>query len=170
MGKPKLYFFIGYPGAGKTTVAKFIVKATGGAHLWADVKRHEMFDQVTHSEDESLRLYDELNRQAEELLAAGRSVVYDTNFNFFADRQKMRGIADRQGAEPVLIWVVAPIGIAKKRAVSVRDSRNGYPVGMTEQEFDAIAAKLQPPREDEKVIKINGLKLDKREVLKLLSL
>lgn len=170
MGKPRLYFFIGYPGAGKTTISKFIVKATGAAHLWADVERHKQFERPAHSEEESLQLYDRLNRQAEELLAAGHSVVYDTNFNFYADRQKMRDIAARQGAEAVLIWVNAPKPIAKKRAVNGRDSRNGYLVSMTDEQFETIAAKLEPPTEDEKFIKISGLKLDKREVLKLLNL
>lgn len=170
MSRPRLYFFIGYPGAGKTTVSKFIVKATGAVHLWADVERHKLFERPTHSETESLRLYDRLNRQAEELLAAGQSVVYDTNFNFFADRQKMREIAARQGAEAVLIWIAAPVAVAKKRAVHAPEVRNGYEFSMSEAQFDAIADKLEPPGKDEKFIKINGLKLDKREVLKLLKL
>lgn len=170
MSKPGLYFFIGYPGSGKTTVSKFIAKATGAAHLWADAERHKLFEQPTHSEEESLRLYDRLNRQAEDLLAAGRSVVYDTNFNFYADRQKMRDIAARQGADAILIWVDVPKEAAKRRAVNVRDSRNGYLISMTEDQFEAIAAKLEPPAEGEKFIKINGLKLDRQEVLQLLSL
>lgn len=169
MGKPKLYFFIGYPGAGKTTVSKFIVKSTGAAHLWADVERHKMFASPTHSEKESLKLYDSLNREAEELLAADKSIVYDTNFNFYADRQKMRDIAKRQGAEAVLVWIDTPKPIAKKRAVNGRGSRNGYQISMTEEEFENIAGKLEPPK-DEQFIKINGLRLDKHETLKLLSL
>lgn len=170
MARPKLYFFVGYPGSGKTTVSKYVAKATGAVHLWADVERHKMFKQVTHSGAESLKLYDRLNRQAEELLAAGQSVVYDTNFNFYADRQKMRDIAGRQNADVVMIWVKTPIAVAKKRAVHVRKSRNGYLSVMSEEEFDAIAAKLEPPREDEEFIKIDGLKLDKQEVLRLLGL
>lgn len=170
MARPKLYYFIGYPGAGKTTVARFIVNATGAAHLWADVERHRLFGRPSHSETESLQLYDRLNRQAEQLLASGRSVVYDTNFNFYTDRQKMRDIAAQQGAEAVLIWVMAPIAAAKKRAVHAPEVRNGYEFSMNDTQFDAIAAKLEPPRKDEKFIKINGLKLDKQEVLKLLNL
>ncbi|HUY85106.1 MAG TPA: ATP-binding protein [Candidatus Dormibacteraeota bacterium] len=170
MGEPKLYFFIGYPGAGKTTVSKFIAKATGATHLWADLERHKLFESPTHTEEESLQLYNRLNKQAEDLLATGRSVVYDTNFNFYSDRQKMRDIAARRGAEAVLIWINVPKEAAKKRAVNVRDSRNGYMISMTEEEFETIAAKLEPPKEDEKFIKINGLKLDRQEVLRLLSL
>jgi predicted kinase len=169
MTKPTLYLFIGYPGAGKTTVAKIIAHATGALHIWADVERHKLFQQPTHCEAESVQLYDRLNREAEALLAAGRGVVFDTNFNFYADRQKMRDIAAGCGAMTRLIWVSLPKRLAKRRAVDHPRNRNGYLVSMTGQEFDAIVAKLEPPREDEKFIKIDGTKLDKPTVLALLS-
>lgn len=170
MNKPKLYLFIGYPGAGKTTVAKIISEITGAVHLWADAERHKLFKRPTHSEAESLQLYDRLNHQAAGLLAAGRSVVFDTNFNFYADRKKLREIAARSGAETVLIWVTLPKALAKSRSVGVADPRNGYAVGMTEEQFETITAKLQPPAKGEKVIKISGAKLDRRTVKQLLSL
>ena len=169
MTKPKLYVLIGYPGAGKTTVAKIIADATGAVHVWADAERHKIFSKPTHSQAESLELYDRLNRRAGELLAAGKSVVYDTNFNFFADRQKMRDIATRNGAETVLLWITLPKQIAKQRAVNSGRSRNGYEVSMTDEQFESIVAKLEPPSENEKYIKIDGLKLDRREVLSLVS-
>jgi predicted kinase len=167
--KPKLYLLIGYPGAGKTTASKIIAETTGAVHLWADRERHRMFDQPTHSQPESMQLYDELNHQAEQLLAAGRSVVFDTNFNFYADRQKLREIADRQGAETVVVWITVPEAAAKARAVNTLDSRNGYQMSMSEEQFDAIVSKLEPPREDEKVIKIDGAKFDKETVIALLK-
>ncbi len=170
MSKPTLYLFIGYPGAGKTTVAKIIAEATGAVHLWSDRERHKLFEQPTHSKQESLTLYDNLNRRTEEQLAVGQSVVFDTNFNFYADRRKLRDIATRQGAETLIIWIVIPIQIAKDRAVHADYSRNGYEAQMTEQQFDAITAKLEPPGKDEKVIKIDGTKLDRQEVIRILSL
>jgi len=169
MLRPKLYIFIGYPGAGKTTVSKLIADHTGAVHVWADAERHKLFKRPTHSQPESLELYDRLNRRAAQLLAAGKSVVYDTNFNFYADRQKMRQIAERNGAETVLIWITVPKETAKRRAVNETDVRNGYPVGMTEEQFDAIVNKLEPPTKNEKFIKIDGSKLDRREVISLVS-
>jgi predicted kinase len=169
MTTPKLYLFIGYPGAGKTTAAKIIAESTGAVHVWSDRERHKMFGQPTHSRQESLKLYEALNRRAEQLLAAGKSVVFDTNFNFYADRRKLRDIAMRQGAETVVLWITVPEHIAKNRAVHATYSRNGYNAGMTEQQFDAIIAKLEPPTKDEKVIKIDGTKLDKPTVVSLLS-
>lgn len=169
MGKPTLYLLIGYPGAGKTTVAKIIHDATGAVHLWSDIERHKMFGRPTHSEAESLQLYDELNRRTESLLAEGRSVVFDTNFNFREDRRKLRAIAERQDAVTVLVWITVPERVARERAVNSAFKRNGYHTRMAAEEFDRIIAKLEPPAKDEKIIKIDGTKLDRPAVLKLLS-
>jgi predicted kinase len=165
MTKLKLYLFIGYPGAGKTTVAKILTDVTGGVHLWADQERHKRFERPTHSRQESLELYDELNKQAEKLLAEGKTVIFDTNFNFAADRQQLREIATRQGAETVVIWITLPEEVAKSRAVHIDDTRNGYNTSMTEEQFERIIAKLEPPTEDEKIIKIDGTKLDRPTVV-----
>lgn len=167
--KPTLYLFIGYPGAGKTTVASMIAGATGAVHLWADFERHKLFKVPTHSLHESLTLYDKLNHRADELLAAGYSVVFDTNFNFYDDRQKLRHIAAKHGADTVVIWITLPEAIAKERAVFAAAKRNGYDAEMSEKQFNAIIDKLEPPEKDEKVIKIDGTKLDRQEVMSLLS-
>ena len=169
MSKPTLYLLIGYPGAGKTTVAKIIHEATGAVHLWSDVDRHKMFGHPTHSEEESLRLYDELNRRTEILLAEGRSVVFDTNFNFEADRRKLREIADRQGADTIVVWISVPEQVARGRSVDSGRERNGYHTRMTKKHFNEIVSKLEPPGKDEKIIKIDGTKLDRQTVLTILG-
>jgi hypothetical protein len=48
-------------------------------------------------------------------------------------------------------------------------SRNGYSASMSGEQFDAIVAKLEPPAEDEKVIKIDGTKLDREAVINLVK-
>jgi hypothetical protein len=40
---------------------------------------------------------------------------------------------------------------------------------MTDEEFDRVTAKLEPPAKDEKFIKIDGMKLDKQTVLTILG-
>lgn len=169
MARTKLYLLIGYPGAGKTTVAKVLHEATGAVHLWSDIERHKLFNRPTHSEEESLQLYDELNKRTEKLLAEGQSVIFDTNFNFCEDRRKLREIADRQGAETIVLWITVPKATAKHRAVGNSLKRNGYHTHMTEEDFDKIVTKLEPPTEDENFIKIDGTKLDRQTILTLVS-
>jgi predicted kinase len=170
MARPKLYLFIGAPGAGKTSVATLIAERAGAVHLWADAERHKMFGEPTHSHEESVQLYEYLNHKTAELLAQGESVVFDTNFNFYDDRQKLREIANQRGADTVLIWLTTPNEIARKRSVHAPELRNGYMVGMTNEQFDDIVSKLEPPAKNEKIIKIDGAKLDPEAAVRLLGL
>lgn len=169
MGAPRLYLLIGYPGAGKTTVARIIHETTGAVHLWSDLERHKMFGEATHSTDESRKLYEALNRRTAALLAEGKSVVFDTNFNFSEDRRKLREIANEYGAETIIVWITIPQQLAHHRAVDRGLKRNGYHTRMTDEDFNRIIAKLEPPSKDEKVIKIDGAKLDRQTVITLLG-
>lgn len=167
----KLYLFVGYPGAGKTTISELISEKTGAVHLWADKERLSMFDQPTHTEAESTQLYNKLNSITEQLLNSGKSVIFDTNFNHFQDRQILRELADKCGAETVLIWVQTPKDIAKKRAVGEEATfRNGYTTPMSEEQFEAITAKLEPPTETENPIKINNVTLDTERLYQVLGI
>lgn len=170
MAKPVLYLMVGYPGAGKTTVSRLIAAQTGAVHLWADHERHEMFGQPTHSHQESLKLYDELNRRADRLLAEGHSVIFDTNFNFYKDRQHLRDIAAKHGGRTCVVWLTTPKDIAKRRAVEESHGQHTRLYGnMPAADFDRLADHLQPPREDEKVIKIDGTKLDEAGLIRLIN-
>jgi predicted kinase len=169
MSKLTLYLFIGYPGAGKTTVAKNLAEVTGAVHLWADQERHKFFPNPTHSHEESDALYAKLNDVTEYLLAEGKSVIFDTNFNYFADREKLREIASKYHAETIILWISTPVEVARDRAVCSHEVRNGYEMNMTNEQFDDIVSKLEPPTKDEKVIKIDNPKLDAKELLSLVS-
>ena len=170
MSKLKLYLFIGAPGAGKTTTAQIIAEATGAVHLWADAERHKLFKHPSHSKEESDLLYTKLNVETEQLLKAGKSVVFDTNFNFYADRQMLAAIAERYKAQTIIVWMVTPMAIARARSVGVHQNRNGYTMRMSDAQFDAIIHKLEPPHEDEVTVKIDGSEVDRQQVIKLLDL
>jgi predicted kinase len=154
MPKPKpilsLYLLVGYPGSGKTTVAQAIRDLTGAEHVWADKERRSMFGD-TYNADQSVDLYEHLNDTTEQLLKQGKSVIFDTNFNYKKDRDYLRSLARKYGAATKLIWLTTDKALAKQRAVGSRQF-----IDMTAKDFDVAAAKLEPPTPDEEPIKIDG--------------
>ncbi len=159
--QPTLYLLMGYPGAGKTTVAKYIHQKTGAVHLWADQERQALYVNPSHSIQESEELYDLLDIKTKSLLTAGNSVIFDTNFNYFSDREKMRNIAKETHASTKLIWLTTSKTIAKERALHhTHRDQNGYLVTMTETEFENLSNHLEKPKSSERPIKINGADLD----------
>jgi predicted kinase len=168
--KPTLYLFVGYPGAGKTTVARIITQLTGGVHLWADFERHVMFDEVTHATEESKILYSHLNRVTNDLLEQGKCVIFDTNFNFRKDRDFLRGIAAKYDADAVVVWVTTPKEVAMQRALDDQNLRNGYEVSMSAGQFEDLTNKLEEPGEDEHVVRIDGETADEASIKAALDL
>lgn len=148
---------LGYPGAGKTTAAKVLAELTGATHLWADQERRAMFGEPSYSDDENKALYDHMNEEALTLLAHGKSVVFDTSFNHFDDRQRLRGIADGADADVVLIWVTVDEATARARATQNAHLQTTRALGdMTSDDFDRLRDKLEPPKADEPYITLDG--------------
>lgn len=167
---PTLYIFVGPPGSGKTTVANFICQ-TGAVHIWADRERSHMFGDPTHSEAESLQLYDYLNRKTAKLLEQGKDVVFDTNFNFHKDREHLRQIAEQAGARLQIIRMTTDRALARKRAMEgTHAERNGMPYAMSEATFDRIVHNLEPLQTGETAVDINGVDLTAEKVQRALSL
>ena len=169
--QPVFYLLLGYPGSGKTTASKLIHELTGAVHLWADHERRQRFETPKHTKEEHLALYSELNKQARELLSEGKSVVYDTNFNFYKDRQHMREIAQANNARVELIWVQTPLEVAKQRATQNAHLQGTRVLGdMSEETFERMANHLERPQSDEACIELDGTKLTADYITKKLHL
>lgn len=171
MNKPTLYLMVGYPGSGKTTASKYIHELTGAVHLWADHERNRRFVNPTHSHKENLTLYEQLNNETAELLHEGKSVIFDTNFNFFKDRERLRAIAASAGAQSVLVWVTTPKELARERATKHSHGQHTRIWGnMPPETFKRIARNMQPPRPEEHPTKLNGHSMTKQGVAEALGL
>jgi len=158
--QPTLYIMVGYPGSGKTTTSKIIAELTGAEHLWADHERHKLFIHPTHTEHESQELYRRLNAHASHLLSEGKSVVFDTSFNFPKDRDYMRAIAAKHGARVVVVRVDAPKELAKTRALHTEHAgHNHYINTMSPDDFERIAGHLHEPSPDEQPVVLDGTKI-----------
>jgi predicted kinase len=171
MSQPTLYLLVGYPGAGKTTVARLIHEVTGAKHIWADQERQAMFGQPNLDEQQIQQFYDQLNRETEQLLADGESVVFDTNFNFRKDRDYLRSLAAKHDARTVLIWLITPVEIARLRAVEDSYGKSTRVWGnMSVNDFEHLSNRLEAPQPDEHAVEINGADVDKTQVIERLQL
>jgi predicted kinase len=148
---------LGYPGAGKTTISRMISELTGAVHIWADHERKAMFGRPLHTQSENQKLYGHLNQVAEDLLTHGKSVIFDTNFNFFRDREHLRQIAAKHGAQTKLVWVTTPHDIAKERATNAGSHDTRVLGDMPPEQFERLAGNLEPPHDTEQAITINGI-------------
>lgn len=155
-----LYLMLGYPGAGKTTAARVVHDVTGAVHLWADQVRRQRFGTPTYSDTENDRLYTDMNQTASRLLLAGKSVVFDTNFNYLKDRDHLRQLARRAGADTIVLWVTVNKQLAKQRATQDAHTQNSRVLGdMPHEDFDRLADNLEPPQPGEQYIALDGTKI-----------
>lgn len=166
--KPTLYLFVGYPGAGKTTVAKIITEATGAVHLWADKERHDLFGEI-YRREQSDDLYARLNKRTVQLLQSGKSVVFDTNFNYYKDREHLRHIAHEADAQTMLIWLKTPKELAYRRAIAENGGKRLF-ITMSHEDFERVASHLEPPRPNESAIEIDGTHVDYETVKQQLGI
>jgi predicted kinase len=169
--KLTLYMMVGYPGSGKTTASRIIHDLTGAEHIWADHERKSMFGAPTHSRTESRMLYERLNAQADDLLKEGKSVIFDTNFNFYKDREYMRRIAAKNNAKTMLVWIQTPKEVAFARAsIDVHKQATRVLGDIPKAEFDRMTHNLQPPQEDEHPVILDGTQITPQYVREKLEL
>lgn len=161
----------GLPGAGKTTAARALCEVTGAVHIWADEHRKSKFETPKFDKAENQSLYDQLNSETAILLGQGKSVVFDTAFNHYKDRQKLRDIATTHGAETVVVWVQAHHEIARERATKNAHQQDTRLLGdMSHEHFDSLSSKLEPPQKSEKTVVVDGTKVTLGYIKSLLNL
>jgi predicted kinase len=165
----RLFIPIGVPGAGKTTVCQLISDITGAKHIWVDYERKMRVQSPEYTHHENKALYDQLNKDVERHLKEGASVVYDTAFNYYHDRQLLRSIADRYSCDLVVVWIQTPLDIARKRAVHTDDISSTRVLGaMSKDDFNRLSQALEKPRTTEHAISIDGSHVTRSVVEQLL--
>src|SRR5579859_1952781 len=102
--KPFLLMFYGYPGAGKTYLARQFCETVQAAHLQADRIRGELFESPRYDKQENDVVSQLMDYMTEEFLSAGLSVAYDTNAMRAAQRHALREMAHRCHATPLIVW------------------------------------------------------------------
>jgi len=147
---------LGNPGAGKTTVAKIIEELTGAIRLTSDEERFKRFPNPSFSHEEHTSLYNQLDQETANLLADGKSVIYDANLNRFAHRAEKYKICHQTGAKAVLVWLNTDRELSKHRSTD-QQRQHLWPSGETPRDmFDRIANLIETPRPNENPIILDG--------------
>ncbi|HKU18710.1 MAG TPA: ATP-binding protein [Candidatus Saccharimonadales bacterium] len=156
--RPILFYTIGLPGAGKTTLARQLAFLLGCEHLRGDVIGLELFGIPTYSAEERRIVYAEMSHRATESLRRGQHVLYDASVNTHVQRQALVALAEGQGSRAIGLWLETPVALAKQRAGSARDAGViGRVVRVIPPHiFDHYAAVFETPSAHETVITLSG--------------
>lgn len=155
--KPLFIMLYGYPGSGKTHVARQLSETLHAAHLHADKIRGELFTKPRYDKEENQIIEHLMLYMTEEFLRAGMSVVFDANVNKLGERRELRNMARRVKATTLLIWlqIDAESAFARLNRRDRRKTDDKYAVQYDRKAFDAVLASMHNPK-DEDYIVISG--------------
>jgi predicted kinase len=147
----RLILVCGLSFAGKSTLADAMCAEFGWAQVDVDDTKDELHGEgvadADLSPDDWDRIYAETDRRMEEQLSSGRTVV-DASRNFRRhERDHARVVAQRAGADVIVVYVDAPVAVVRERwarNVQTRSRRH-----VTEEGFEDILSAMERPGPDE---------------------
>lgn len=156
--QPLLIMLYGYPGAGKSYIARQLANHLQAAHVQAERIRSELLlnPRLDRSENEAITKL--MNYMTEEFLSAGVSVIYDTNALRASQRHALRDLARKGKSHPLVIWIQIDPEYAYMRTQR-RDRRKAddrYSPTMDRSTFDSIIGNMQNPTNAEDYVVVSG--------------
>lgn len=158
LNKPVLIMLYGFPGAGKTYLARQLCDDVQIAHVQEERIRQELFEDPRFDQQENQIVNHLMNYMTTEFLQAGVSVVYDTNLMRVSQRREIRQLAKQNKAETLLVWIQIDHASAFSRA-NKRDRRrtdDKYTPSIDENRFNNIVKHMQNPELSEDNIVVSG--------------
>lgn len=158
LSRPTLIMLYGFPGAGKTYLARQLCDDIQAAHLQGDRIRYELFEEPRHDPQEDQIVDHLLEYMTEEFLSAGISVVYDVNASRATQRRELRDLARKHKANTLLIWLQIDAESAYVRG-NKRDRRkqdDKYTGATDKTTFERLASRMQNPTTTEDYAVISG--------------
>lgn len=152
-----LYILCGLPFAGKSTLARVLVRERGIQRVAIDdinTERGVWDEQVGMSPEEWANTYNEAYRRIGVLLNQGESVVDDA-VNFTREqRDRLRAIAERYRVQTKVIFVdISPTEAQRRWQENMRTAARA---NVRESDFRQVVEHFEPPSEDEDVLRYDG--------------
>jgi len=157
LSKPVLVCLYGFPGSGKSFVARNLAEHIQLAHVSADRMRSELFATPRYDNQENAIISHLMNYMTEEFLGAGLSVAYDANTLRASQRRRLRELAAKHRAAYLLVWLQIDVESSYIRTQR-RDRRttdDKYAEPQTRESFNRQLSTMQNPK-DEQYLVISG--------------
>lgn len=155
---PLLIMLYGYPGSGKSYVARQLATHIQAAHVQGDRIRYELFDKPRHDKQENAVVTQLMDYMTQEFLMSGISVIYDTNALRAAQRHTLREVARKAHTKPLVIWLQIDADSAFNRSQK-RDRRKAddhYASVLDRSTFNSISSHMQNPTVAEDYVVVSG--------------
>jgi predicted kinase len=156
--KPLLIMLYGFPGSGKSYVARQLASHIQAAHVQGDRIRNELFETPRYDRQENAVVAQLMDYMTEEFLNAGISVIYDANALRSAQRHALRDIARKAHAQPLVVWLQIDVDSAYARTQQ-RDRRKAddkYAPMIDRNNFNNVLTQMQNPSMSEDYVVISG--------------
>ena len=154
LSKPTLICLYGFPGSGKSYLARNLADDIQLANVSSDRVRSELFQTPRYDAQENAIVTHLMDYMAEEFLSARVSVIYDTNALRAGQRRKLRELARKHRADYLLIWLQVDLETAFLRTQD-RDRRTSddrYAEPQTKATFDRQASGMQNPQGEDYLV------------------
>ncbi|PJE65166.1 hypothetical protein COU91_02945 [Candidatus Saccharibacteria bacterium CG10_big_fil_rev_8_21_14_0_10_47_8] len=154
LSKPVVIFLYGFPGSGKSYVARNLSESIEMANVNADRLRSELFEHPRYDSQENAIITHLMNYMTEEFLSSGVSVVYDASAARLTTRRNLRELARRHKAEHLLVWLQIDVESAYARTQN-RDRRTSddkYAEPQSRLSFDKQIAGMQHPKGEDYLV------------------
>ena len=156
--QPLLIMLYGFPGSGKSYVARQLADQLKAAHVQGERIRNELFNNPQFDRSENDVITKLMNYMSEEFLGSGVSVIYDTNALRASQRHTLRELARHHKAQPIVIWLQIDTESAFMRTQR-RDRRKAddkYSFPIERKTFDNILGNMQNPTNAEDYVVLSG--------------